>query len=157
MTKNPAKRLGCVVSQGCEEAIKTHPFFREIDWVLLEQRKVKPPFKPRIVRKTNTHNTSTFYIIGTANMKEMFLQGCNLFYRQTLISFTACIQLIKLVFTWDRGRFSQRLYFPHTQKMLTTTKRHFTVKQNPLVMRTVQKMLLATKHTHQRQKRNNNI
>ncbi|KAG7228085.1 hypothetical protein INR49_005708, partial [Caranx melampygus] len=47
MTKNPAKRLGCVVSQGCEEAIKTHPFFREIDWVLLEQRKVKPPFKPR--------------------------------------------------------------------------------------------------------------
>lgn len=50
MTKNPAKRLGCVVSQGCEEAIKTHAFFREIDWVLLEQRKVKPPFKPRIVR-----------------------------------------------------------------------------------------------------------
>ncbi|KAJ3607476.1 hypothetical protein NHX12_024527, partial [Muraenolepis orangiensis] len=48
MTKNPAKRLGCVVSQGCEEAIKTHSFFREIDWVLLEQRKVKPPFKPRI-------------------------------------------------------------------------------------------------------------
>lgn len=50
MTKNPAKRLGCVVTQGCEEAIKSHAFFREIDWVLLEQRKVKPPFKPRIVR-----------------------------------------------------------------------------------------------------------
>lgn len=54
MTKNPAKRLGCVVNQGSEEAIKTHAFFREIDWVLLEQRKVKPPFKPRIVRDTCT-------------------------------------------------------------------------------------------------------
>lgn len=59
MTKNPAKRLGCVVSQGCEEAIKTHPFFREIDWVLLEQRKVKPPFKPRIVSNTHTHILDT--------------------------------------------------------------------------------------------------
>uniref|UniRef100_A0A8C5AG55 Protein kinase C n=1 Tax=Gadus morhua TaxID=8049 RepID=A0A8C5AG55_GADMO len=56
MTKNPAKRLGCVVSQGCEEAIKTHAFFREIDWVLLEQRKVKPPFKPRIKTKRDVNN-----------------------------------------------------------------------------------------------------
>ena len=55
MTKNPAKRLGCVVTQGCEEAIKTHPFFKEIDWVLLEQRRVKPPFKPRIVSEARTH------------------------------------------------------------------------------------------------------
>uniref|UniRef100_A0A3Q2Y6I3 Protein kinase C n=1 Tax=Hippocampus comes TaxID=109280 RepID=A0A3Q2Y6I3_HIPCM len=56
MTKNPAKRLGCVVSQGCEEAIKTHPFFREIDWLLLEQRKVRPPFKPRIKTKRDVNN-----------------------------------------------------------------------------------------------------
>lgn len=59
MTKNPAKRLGCVVSQGCEEAIKTHAFFREIDWVLLEQRKVKPPFKPRIVRANTRRLTKS--------------------------------------------------------------------------------------------------
>ncbi|XP_054616642.1 protein kinase C epsilon type [Dunckerocampus dactyliophorus] len=56
MTKNPAKRLGCVVSQGCEDAIKTHAFFREIDWVLLEQRKVRPPFKPRIKTKRDVNN-----------------------------------------------------------------------------------------------------
>uniref|UniRef100_A0A3B5L9N9 Protein kinase C n=1 Tax=Xiphophorus couchianus TaxID=32473 RepID=A0A3B5L9N9_9TELE len=56
MTKNPVKRLGCVVTQGCEEAIKTHSFFREIDWVLLEQRKVKPPFKPRIKTKRDVNN-----------------------------------------------------------------------------------------------------
>ncbi|KAM3859792.1 protein kinase C epsilon type [Diretmus argenteus] len=56
MTKNPARRLGCVVTQGSEEAIKAHPFFREIDWVLLEQRRVKPPFKPRIKTKRDVNN-----------------------------------------------------------------------------------------------------
>lgn len=54
MTKSPNKRLGCVVAQGLEEAIKLHPFFREIDWRLLEQRKIRPPFKPRIV-SLHTH------------------------------------------------------------------------------------------------------
>lgn len=38
-----------MASQNGEDAIKQHPFFKEIDWVLLEQRKIKPPFKPRIV------------------------------------------------------------------------------------------------------------
>ncbi|KAG5266704.1 hypothetical protein AALO_G00235190 [Alosa alosa] len=56
MTKSPNKRLGCVVAQGLEEAIKVHPFFKEIDWDLLEQRKVKPPFKPRIKTKRDVNN-----------------------------------------------------------------------------------------------------
>lgn len=49
MTKNPARRLGCVTSQGAESAIRIHPFFKEIDWEALESRKVKPPFRPKIV------------------------------------------------------------------------------------------------------------
>lgn len=49
MTKNPSRRLGCVTSQGGEAAIQTHSFFKEMDWGALEQRKVKPPFRPRIV------------------------------------------------------------------------------------------------------------
>ena len=52
MTKNPAKRLGCVVVQGGEDAIPAHPFFKEIDWQALEARRVKPPFKPKIVSHT---------------------------------------------------------------------------------------------------------
>ncbi|KAK7148208.1 hypothetical protein R3I93_012508 [Phoxinus phoxinus] len=56
MTKSPSKRLGCVESQGLEEAIKVHPFFKEIDWVLLETRKIKPPFKPRIKTKRDVNN-----------------------------------------------------------------------------------------------------
>lgn len=49
MTKNPSRRLGCVVSQGAEAAIRVHPFFKDIDWESLEARKVKPPFRPKIV------------------------------------------------------------------------------------------------------------
>lgn len=49
MIKNPAKRLGCVSVSGGENAILSHPFFKDIDWTALEARKVKPPFRPKIV------------------------------------------------------------------------------------------------------------
>ena len=58
MTKNPAKRLGCVKAHGVERAILIHPFFHEkIDWEALEERNVKPPFKPRIVSTVQTLQT----------------------------------------------------------------------------------------------------
>lgn len=56
MTKNPNRRLGCVVNQGCEAAILAHPFFKDIDWVALENRKVKPPFRPRIRSRKDVAN-----------------------------------------------------------------------------------------------------
>ncbi|NP_001301086.1 calcium-independent protein kinase C-like [Limulus polyphemus] len=56
MTKNPAKRLGCVPSQGLEQAILNHIFFKEIDWDALESRKVKPPFRPKIKTKRDVNN-----------------------------------------------------------------------------------------------------
>ena len=36
-------------SQGGEEAIKSHPFFKDINWKDLAERKVEPPFKPKVV------------------------------------------------------------------------------------------------------------
>ena len=50
MQKNVHKRLGCVAAHGGEEAIKHHIFFKDIKWGDLEDRKIKPPFKPKIVR-----------------------------------------------------------------------------------------------------------
>jgi len=49
MQKNVSKRLGCVTAHGGEEAIKHHSFFRDIKWKDLEDRKIKPPFRPKIV------------------------------------------------------------------------------------------------------------
>ena len=50
MTKKPSRRLGCVVANGGEQAILIHPFFHhKIDWEALEERTVKPPFRPKIV------------------------------------------------------------------------------------------------------------
>lgn len=46
MTKNPARRLGCT---GNENQIRSHPFFKDLDWEALELRRVKPPFRPRVV------------------------------------------------------------------------------------------------------------
>lgn len=56
MTKNSARRLGCVAAHGTEEAIRNHPFFREMDWEALEGRRVKPPFKPKIVSSTDLYS-----------------------------------------------------------------------------------------------------
>ncbi|XP_061405981.1 protein kinase C epsilon type-like isoform X1 [Lethenteron reissneri] len=56
MTKNPSRRLGCVASRGYEEAIKQHPFFRDMDWDLLEKKKIKAPFRPRIKTKKDVNN-----------------------------------------------------------------------------------------------------
>ena len=50
MQKAVHKRLGCVAAHGGEEAIKHHIFFKDIKWKDLEERKIKPPFKPKIVR-----------------------------------------------------------------------------------------------------------
>ncbi|UJR25776.1 hypothetical protein I4U23_007129 [Adineta vaga] len=57
MTKNPAKRLGCVAAQGGEDAIKRHAFFvGKLDWEALERRQIKPPFKPKVVNPRDTSN-----------------------------------------------------------------------------------------------------
>lgn len=49
MTKNPSRRLGCMTAHAGEAAIKVHAFFKDMDWAALEQKRVRPPFKPKIV------------------------------------------------------------------------------------------------------------
>lgn len=49
MTKNPNMRLGSP-GLGGESAILRHPYFKDLDWDLLNQRQMEPPFRPRIVR-----------------------------------------------------------------------------------------------------------
>lgn len=54
MTKSVPKRLGC--GPLGEQAILDHPFFRDIDWVALEAKKITPPFKPRVKNARDVTN-----------------------------------------------------------------------------------------------------
>ncbi|XP_058445658.1 protein kinase C [Malaya genurostris] len=56
MTKNAAKRLGCTDG---ENQIRAHPFFKDMDWDALEQRKVRPPFRPRVRSARDALNFDT--------------------------------------------------------------------------------------------------
>lgn len=56
LLKSPTRRLGCVAIEGGESAIQRHSFFREIDWRLLEERKIRPPFRPKVRSRFDTTN-----------------------------------------------------------------------------------------------------
>ncbi|XP_030626364.1 protein kinase C eta type isoform X2 [Chanos chanos] len=56
LTKNPSRRLGCVASEGGENAVISHPFFHSIDWDKLNRRELEPPFKPRIKTPEDVNN-----------------------------------------------------------------------------------------------------
>uniref|UniRef100_A0A8C9U964 Protein kinase C iota type n=1 Tax=Scleropages formosus TaxID=113540 RepID=A0A8C9U964_SCLFO len=47
LSKDPKERLGCHPQTGFAD-IMGHPFFRNVDWELMEQKQVVPPFKPNI-------------------------------------------------------------------------------------------------------------
>uniref|UniRef100_A0A0B6Z5I1 Protein kinase C n=1 Tax=Arion vulgaris TaxID=1028688 RepID=A0A0B6Z5I1_9EUPU len=47
LNKAPSERLGCNLQTGFSD-IRTHPFFRPIDWAQLEGKQIVPPYKPHI-------------------------------------------------------------------------------------------------------------
>ncbi|SCU83479.1 LAMI_0C03378g1_1 [Lachancea mirantina] len=66
LNRNPKHRLGAL-DDGRE--LRAHPFFADIDWEALRQKKTPPPFKPHLSSETDTSNfdpeftqTSTSYM-----------------------------------------------------------------------------------------------
>merc|ERR1719233_2546049 len=55
LNKNPADRLGCHRDSGFAE-IMTHAFFKTIEWELLEQKQIPPPYRPRLESERDLAN-----------------------------------------------------------------------------------------------------
>lgn len=92
MTKNPSRRLGCVTSQGGEAAIRVHPFFKDIDWEALEARKVKPPFRPKIVSHRSPRSK---FLLSFCLLKCLFT------YRKAdETPWTLTVNLLKKILSW---------------------------------------------------------
>ncbi|KAJ8607715.1 hypothetical protein MRB53_040103 [Persea americana] len=53
LNRNPKHRLGATNDA---EELKAHPFFADINWTSLGQKKLVPPFKPRLKSETDTSN-----------------------------------------------------------------------------------------------------
>uniref|UniRef100_A0A8D0HL11 Protein kinase C n=1 Tax=Sphenodon punctatus TaxID=8508 RepID=A0A8D0HL11_SPHPU len=55
---DPKERLGCQLQTGFSD-IKSHTFFRSIDWDLLEKKQATPPFQPQITDDYGLDNFDT--------------------------------------------------------------------------------------------------
>lgn len=53
LNRNPKHRLGAI-DDGRE--LRAHPFFNDIDWEAVRQKKIPPPFKPHLISETDTSN-----------------------------------------------------------------------------------------------------
>lgn len=53
LNRNPKHRLGAI-DDGRE--LRAHPFFNDVDWEAVRQKKIPPPFKPHLVSETDTSN-----------------------------------------------------------------------------------------------------
>ncbi|KAL7978635.1 hypothetical protein Chor_010678 [Crotalus horridus] len=69
LNKDPKERLGCQHQTGFSE-IKSHTFFRSIDWDLLEKKQVTPPFQPQITDDYGLDNFDTQDVIKRIDQSE---------------------------------------------------------------------------------------
>lgn len=57
LTRDPTQRLGV---NGADE-IRRHPFFEKLDFKLLLEKKIQPPFKPSVSRPVDVSNFDTVF------------------------------------------------------------------------------------------------
>ena len=67
LTRDPTQRLGV---NGAEE-IKKHPFFASMDFKLLGQKKIQPPFKPNVASPVVRFRLSCFVWLGQLTTNRM--------------------------------------------------------------------------------------
>ncbi|XP_035789373.1 uncharacterized protein LOC118465335 [Anopheles albimanus] len=67
LTKDPKRRLGCGEQKAGE--LKSHPFLRQIDWELLQQKRIPAPYKPNVENDGDTRYFSEEFT-SNPNMDE---------------------------------------------------------------------------------------
>uniref|UniRef100_A0A672K9P6 protein kinase C n=1 Tax=Sinocyclocheilus grahami TaxID=75366 RepID=A0A672K9P6_SINGR len=75
LNKEPKERLGCHPQTGFAD-IMAHPFFRNVDWDLMEQKQVVPPFKPNISVSVHKIDQSEFEGFEYINPLLMSAEEC---------------------------------------------------------------------------------
>ncbi|KAG7881515.1 hypothetical protein KL905_001001 [Ogataea polymorpha] len=73
LNRNPRHRLGAINDA---RELRAHPFFNDIDWALLKQKKIPPPFIPHIANELDTSNFDPeFTNASTSVINKQFTMG----------------------------------------------------------------------------------
>ncbi|ODV88105.1 hypothetical protein CANARDRAFT_193554 [[Candida] arabinofermentans NRRL YB-2248] len=73
LNRNPKHRLGAINDA---RELRAHPFFNDIDWVLLREKKIPPPFVPHIANELDTSNFDPeFTNTSTSAINKQLLMG----------------------------------------------------------------------------------
>ena len=68
LNRNPKHRLG---ANGDADELKNHAFFADVDWEALQQKRVVPPFKPKLKSALDTSNFDPEFTNALANSSSL--------------------------------------------------------------------------------------
>lgn len=75
LNKQPSSRLGS--GREGSSLIKNHPFFKSINWDLLIQKELSPPFKPDDSDEDDTRNFDSHFTGESVTLTPVYTEGCN--------------------------------------------------------------------------------
>jgi len=117
LDRDVTRRLGCKShGEGLDE-IQRHPWFKNIDWAVLEAKQMIPPFQPD-QKKANFD--------ATHELEELLLEDNPLKARkrnpnQDINALSTEMRQMEEQFTaYDFKKMQRRSYYPHNQQIMTT-------------------------------------
>ncbi|KAI0784196.1 kinase-like protein [Abortiporus biennis] len=115
--RNPKQRLGCKNRCGSFDDIQNHPWFKPIDWDLLENKEVQPPFVPDM-KKANfdvSHELDEFLMV------EKPLTHSKRKANPDLEKMKPELRQLEEQFTvYDFTKSKRMSYYPHNQPIVTS-------------------------------------